>query len=236
MRAEIALIDAGATLGPTQVMTASGPVTIAGRALRVNLETHAVTAGDVWVFDPATRVLLAGDLVTLPAPFFESACPSRWRESLAHLEEQPFDCLVPGHGAPMHRRGLAAYAKAFANLLDCAAGDAPKNVCIDGWIGDASALIDSGDVSYAKALDRLLPGQLSAPSQRARAQSLHRPLERVVEARERRDALAAVADIDVAHHKGPRDAAETDTADIVELIQVKTSRLSQTPGRYRRTE
>ena len=75
MRAEIALIDAGAALGPTDTITSSGQVNIAGRDLQLHLESHAVTAGDVWVFDPETRVLLAGGLVTLPAPFFESACP-----------------------------------------------------------------------------------------------------------------------------------------------------------------
>ena len=51
MRAEMALIDAGAALGPTETISASGPMTIAGRPLRVYLESHAVTAGDVWVFE-----------------------------------------------------------------------------------------------------------------------------------------------------------------------------------------
>jgi len=152
MRAEIALIDAGAALGPTDPVAASGSVSIAGRRLQLNLESHAVTAGDVWVFDPKTRVLLAGDLVTLPAPFFESACPARWRAALTHLDSMPFDWLVPGHGAPMHRKAFRTYTQAFANLLDCAVGAASNNACIDGWIRDASALIASGDVSYARAL------------------------------------------------------------------------------------
>ncbi len=152
MRAEIALIDAGAALGPTQPVTASGSVTVAGRRLHLNLESRAVTAGDVWVFDRKTRVLLAGDLVTLPAPFFESACPPRWRVALTHLENMPFVWLVPGHGAPMHKEAFRAYAHAFANLLDCAAGTAPQNACIDGWVSGASALISSEDVGYARSL------------------------------------------------------------------------------------
>jgi len=152
VRAEIALIDAGAALGPTEIIASSGPLTIAGRRLQVHLESHAVTAGDLWVFDPTTRVLLAGDLVTLPAPFFESACPARWRASLAHLEKAPFDLLVPGHGAPMRRQQFAAYRTAFSNLLECAAGGASTTDCIDGWIRDAAALVDSKDVSYARTL------------------------------------------------------------------------------------
>jgi len=115
-------------------------------------------------------VLLAGDLVTLPAPFFESACPARWRASLAHLEKAPFDRLVPGHGAPMRRPEFTAYRKAFSNLLDCAAGDAAKNDCIDGWLNDASALIHSSrDASYTRTLvGYYLDNYLRHPTERIR--------------------------------------------------------------------
>jgi glyoxylase-like metal-dependent hydrolase (beta-lactamase superfamily II) len=170
MRAEVALIDEGAALGPTETVAASGPMTIAGRVLQLRLETHAVTAADVWVFDPETRVLLAGDLVTLPAPFFESACPARWRASLTHLEKVRFDWLVPGHGAPMHKQQFTVYRKAFSNLLDCAAGEAGKNDCIDGWINDASIFwISSGEVSYARTLiGYYMDNYLRHPSERVR--------------------------------------------------------------------
>ena len=168
LRAEVALIDAGAALEPTDVITQSSTLKIAGRALQVHLESHAVTAGDVWVFDAKTRVLLAGDLVTLPAPLFESACPARWKSALAHLQREPFDWLVPGHGAPMHSEGLSTYAKAFSNLLDCAASDAGKTVCIEGWVSDASVLLaESRDVSYARTLiDYYLENYLRHPSER----------------------------------------------------------------------
>jgi glyoxylase-like metal-dependent hydrolase (beta-lactamase superfamily II) len=169
MRVEMALIDQGAALGPTDVVAKSAPLTIAGRILQVHLETRAVTAGDTWVFDPQTRVLLAGDLVTLPAPFFESACPARWRASLANMEKMHFDWLIPGHGAPMRKQGLTAYRKAFSNLTDCAAGTATKNSCIDGWISDASSLIHSRDVSYARTLiNYYLENYLRHPSERIR--------------------------------------------------------------------
>ena len=167
MRAEIALIDAGAGLGPTDIVAASAPVAIAGRTLQLYWESHAVTAGDVWVFDPDTRVLLAGDLVTLPAPFFESACPAGWRAALTHLAKTPFDWLVPGHGTPMHRKEFLAYAQAFYNVLDCAAGTLPKNACIDGWTRDASGLIDSKDLAYARSLvDYYLDNYLRHPTER----------------------------------------------------------------------
>jgi glyoxylase-like metal-dependent hydrolase (beta-lactamase superfamily II) len=170
MSSEIALIDEGAALGPTNVISKSAGTSIAGRALQLHLESNAVTAGDLWVFDPKTHVLLAGDLVTLPAPFFETACPAHWRESLVRLEKTPFGQLVPGHGAPMHRAQFTAYRKAFSDLLDCAAGDAKPNVCIDGWMSDAASLIDSEDASYARALiGYYIENYLRNPSDRVRA-------------------------------------------------------------------
>jgi glyoxylase-like metal-dependent hydrolase (beta-lactamase superfamily II) len=170
LRAEVALIDAGAALGPTDVIDKSVRWNIAGRPLQLNLETRAVTAGDVWVFDPKTRVLLAGDLVTLPAPFFESACPARWRDSLASLDKVPFTWLVPGHGAPMQRKQFEIYRQAFSRLVDCAAGNAAKADCIDGWINDAAPLVPSSkDVSYARTLiDYYLDNYLRNTSERIR--------------------------------------------------------------------
>ena len=73
LRAELALIDSGPALRPTQLISESGRREIAGRPLEIHLERAAVTAGDVWIFDRKTRVLISGDLVTLPTPFLDTA-------------------------------------------------------------------------------------------------------------------------------------------------------------------
>jgi len=52
-KAEIALIDAGPALGPDERITEGRMRAIAGRTFRVGLESHAVTAGDVWLYDPS---------------------------------------------------------------------------------------------------------------------------------------------------------------------------------------
>ena len=38
-------------------------MTVAGRRLQVNLAAYAATEGDVWIYDPALRLVIAGDLV-----------------------------------------------------------------------------------------------------------------------------------------------------------------------------
>ncbi len=162
-RAELALIDAGSKLYPDERISETSTRTIAGRTFRVGFESRAVTAGDVWLFDPATRVLASGDLVTLPAPLFDTACAERWRSALGRLAGIDFKLLVPGHGAPMGRADLATYRRAFGRLLDCAASQSPKQACIDGWMHDAAALIPAGDEKLTRSLlDYYVDGSLRA--------------------------------------------------------------------------
>jgi glyoxylase-like metal-dependent hydrolase (beta-lactamase superfamily II) len=151
-RAELALIDAGPKLYPDERIGETSTRTIAGHEFRVGFESHAVTAGDVWVFDPASRVIASGDLVTLPAPLFDTACADRWKSALGRLADIDFKVLVPGHGAPLGRADLATYRHAFDRLLECAGGKTPKPACIDGWMSDAAPLIVASDEKLARSL------------------------------------------------------------------------------------
>lgn len=126
--AEMKLIDSGKALAPDVVIAKPQSLPLAGRAFRVGLE-RSVTQGDVWLFDEATGVLIAGDLVTLPAPFLDTACPARWSATLDELSALDFDVLIPGHGSPLTKRQFEIYRSAFHALLHCEA----KEVCISGW-------------------------------------------------------------------------------------------------------
>lgn len=153
LRAEVALIDAGPDLRPTQVISESGRRDIAGRPLDIHLERAAVTAGDVWIFDRKTRVLISGDLVTLPAPFLDTACPERWAQALGRLAAERFEWLVPGHGAPMRAADLATYRTAFGHLLACSADRGrPQEACVEGWLTDGGHLIPAAERAYSRAL------------------------------------------------------------------------------------
>lgn len=172
LSAEIALIDAGDQLKPTRVVSRSSTVTIAGRPLELHVEHSAVTAGDLWVFDPKTRVLLAGDLVTLPAPFLDTACPERWQAALRTVSAKRFARLIPGHGPPMDRAAFDTYRVAFDRLVACARDPQhPKRACIDGWLQDSAKLVPEEDRAYSRALiDYYVDNTFrSDPSQRAAA-------------------------------------------------------------------
>ena len=137
------------------MISESGPRDIAGRTLEINLERSTVTAGDVWILDHKTRVLISGDLVTLPAPFLDTACPYRWAQALSHLSEQRFDWLIPGHGSPMRAADLETYRRAFVGLLACSNDtQIPVGQCVDGWLTDSGRLISDADKEYARTLVR----------------------------------------------------------------------------------
>jgi glyoxylase-like metal-dependent hydrolase (beta-lactamase superfamily II) len=151
-RGELAIIDSGKALYPDVTIDKSQPLELAGHRFQVHLQANAVTAGDVWLFDPKTKVLVAGDLVTLPVPFLDTACPAHWQDALGTLAKQDFKVLVPGHGAPMSRGQFETYRHAYANLLACASSDKAKSVCIEGWASDAHPLLSAADGKFAKSL------------------------------------------------------------------------------------
>jgi glyoxylase-like metal-dependent hydrolase (beta-lactamase superfamily II) len=139
----IATMASSATLRPDVPVEQSGTLRLAGRPLSVRVAADAVTDADVWLYDEATRVAVLGDLVTLPAPFFETACPGRWQAALDAVWATPFQLAVPGHGEPMSRAQFDTYRQAFAAFRACVATDAAPAACADGWAKAVGALLAS---------------------------------------------------------------------------------------------
>ncbi len=152
LQAEIDLIDAVPRLLPDIVINTSAPRVIAGRSLIVGLAGPAVTAGDVWIQDPATRMVIAGDLVTLPVPFLDTACPEGWQATLDRIARFDFQVLVPGHGDPLTRAEFETYRTAFTNLLRNAASDASTDACLDGWQQDIGTLVPTSAHEWTRQL------------------------------------------------------------------------------------
>lgn len=161
---EISLIDNHAAQTPDVFVQRSGEQWLNGGRLFVGLERGAATAGDVWLMDPGTRVLAAGDLVTLPVPFFDTACAPRWSAALARLSAQPFEWLIPGHGPVLTREDFARYRSGFDGLLQCAASAAEAGQCINGWIEALGPLLPEAEQRPARAyLGYYLSEHLRAP-------------------------------------------------------------------------
>jgi hypothetical protein len=82
-----------------------------------------------------------GDLVTVPVPYFETACPERWRASLDEVWATPFETAVPGHGRPMTRAQFDTYRQAYGAFVSCVQSSNAPSQCADGWVGGVSALV-----------------------------------------------------------------------------------------------
>lgn len=140
----IDVMAAPQSLKPDVAVTRSSRMRLAGRTLQVNVTNHAVTDADVWLYDTQRRVAVVGDLVTLPAPFFETACPEKWRAELDHVWAADFTLAIPGHGAPMTRDQFNVYRLAFGAFVDCAHGTAEAATCAKAW-SDAVLPLMPGD-------------------------------------------------------------------------------------------
>jgi glyoxylase-like metal-dependent hydrolase (beta-lactamase superfamily II) len=137
VRDDLATIDHGKALRPDIVISRSQVIALAGRVLKINLAPHAATAGDVWIYDPVSKRVIAGDLVTLPAPFLDTACPEGWEKALDQIAALDFETVVPGHGPVMNREDFTAYHLAFTTFLDCSNSDRPMETCAGGWMNAA---------------------------------------------------------------------------------------------------
>ena len=131
------------TLRPDVPVERSGAMTLAGRPLSMRVTTDAVTDADLWIYDEATNVAVIGDLVTLPAPFFETACPKQWQSALDEVWATSFRIAVPGHGPVMSRADFDTYRKAFGAFRTCVGSESAPAACAAGWVTDLGALLTS---------------------------------------------------------------------------------------------
>jgi len=61
---------------------------------------HSHTDGDAVVWLPKQKVLVAGDAVVSPIPFWRSAYPVEWIGVLEKIKAFGYTVLIPGHGLP----------------------------------------------------------------------------------------------------------------------------------------
>jgi glyoxylase-like metal-dependent hydrolase (beta-lactamase superfamily II) len=143
-------VDHPDTLRPTNAVTRSARMKIAGRFLDVHLAKFAATEGDVWIYDAKSRTAIVGDLVVGLVPFMDTACPDGWSKALDQVAEVPFVTLIPGHGDPMSRADFLTWRKAYSDFIACGRSAAPKGTCVDGWERSAAKFIDEAHRAYVR--------------------------------------------------------------------------------------
>lgn len=88
-------------VGPDRTLAGSASIDLGGRELRLVPWPTGHTMTDLTVFDPASGVLFAGDLLfDEQVPALDGALRG-WRSVLADLQAVPASLVVPGHGGPV---------------------------------------------------------------------------------------------------------------------------------------
>lgn len=151
VKRDLATIAKGQQLRPDVVVDKSRDVLLAGRALSLRVAHRAATERDLWVFDAAARRAIVGDLVTLPAPFLDTACPEGWLDALGAVAASGAEKVVPGHGPVMDRAGFADWRSAFGDFVACARGSATLESCSASWLDGVRRWIED-DKERAKAM------------------------------------------------------------------------------------
>lgn len=169
MQIDLDLLSKPQALAPDQRIREPGALLLAGRRLRVGLES-AVSGGDLWVLDEASGTLMTGDLITWPVAFMDTACAEDWDAALGRLEALPFERIVPGHGPVMSRAELHKYRQAWQTLQACAASSAEPRACSMAWIEALPGLIATEERPRVHAmLAYYLKSRLRAAPAEARA-------------------------------------------------------------------
>ncbi|MEZ5893881.1 MAG: MBL fold metallo-hydrolase [Parvularculaceae bacterium] len=125
----------------------TGPMTLPvnGRSLELYVTDRATTEADIWIWDPATKTAIIGDLVTYPAPFFDTGCAPGWLAAFDAIETKPYERIAPGHGAMMTPPEFRQYQTAFRNMVACAATEKTGAECGEAWLADAGPLMSESD-------------------------------------------------------------------------------------------
>ena len=140
VRGDIAVIERAEELIPDRALEAIGSLPAGDGRLQVRIAEYAATEADVWLFDPASGVAAVGDLITLPAPFLDTACPDGWLAALDEVLAEPFRLVVPGHGPVMGRAEVERYRTALGAFIDCARGTTEAETCAGDWAAAVSDL------------------------------------------------------------------------------------------------
>jgi glyoxylase-like metal-dependent hydrolase (beta-lactamase superfamily II) len=76
------------------------------RAIEVLHDDRAVTPGDTFLYLPAEKIVITGDLLVNPVSFALSCYPAGWLRTLERIDALDATVIVPGHGEPLHDKVL----------------------------------------------------------------------------------------------------------------------------------
>ncbi|MGH8253118.1 MAG: MBL fold metallo-hydrolase [Steroidobacteraceae bacterium] len=90
-------------------------IDLGGRRVQIRHSGAGDTQGDAWLFLPDERILVVGDLIVHPLPFFLAGYPKGFANTLRIVSALDPKTIVPGHGAVQHDQ---AHIRSLIELID----------------------------------------------------------------------------------------------------------------------
>ena len=131
------------------------------RTIQVLHYDRAVTPGDSFLYLPAEKIVITGDVVVNPVPFALSSYPAGWLRTLEKIAALDARVIVPGHGAPLRDTTLLrAHMDVMRVLLNAARDAKARGLDADQMreevlprLGELRDRITGGDAALNRQFD-----------------------------------------------------------------------------------
>ena len=110
-------------------MTFERELNLGNRPVEIKYLGRGNTPGDAVVHLPKQRILLAGDIVVSPVPYWCSGYPSEWAQILGRLIDLDPQTMIPRHGEVLHD---LTYPRRVQKLLSDVVAEVQQSLCPPG--------------------------------------------------------------------------------------------------------
>jgi len=104
---------------PTLTFESELDLDLGNRSVEIRHTGVGDTRGDAWVWLPKEQVLVTGDVLVAPVPYFFAGYPEGLARTLRRLLELDAKAIVPGHGDVMHD---TSYLRAVVEMIETIVG------------------------------------------------------------------------------------------------------------------
>jgi glyoxylase-like metal-dependent hydrolase (beta-lactamase superfamily II) len=111
-------------------------VDLGNRVVEIRHSGVGDTRGDAWAYLPKEQVLVTGDVLTAPVPYFFAGYPEDLARTLRRLLELDVKAIVPGHGEVMRDK---TYMRSVVEMVETIVGQVDAAIV---RIGSLSARLE----------------------------------------------------------------------------------------------
>jgi glyoxylase-like metal-dependent hydrolase (beta-lactamase superfamily II) len=104
---------------PTLTFDSELSLDLGNRRVEIRHTGVGDTRGDAWAYLPKEQILVTGDLLVAPVPYFFAGYPEELARSLRGLLKLDVKAIVPGHGDVMHDQ---TYLRAVLEMVETIVG------------------------------------------------------------------------------------------------------------------